>query len=527
MIYYYSDQLKNYILQLKRRITEQTGQVYERDLVNDIRKYWYRGKSHYVKVLCGLKGTGKTTGLLQAVENFDDTVYILAQPEEDINGQDYIEFLKTVKQKNIIIDNYNLIKGSPALSRYLNTLTENGKRIAIAGTSSLTLNYPEDAEPAHKTESLNVNLFTYKEFCGIYQKEHTKESFAEFLKTGGLFKSQGVNDFSSMALYIKKAVIDELSAYYPAEEIKTIVYTIMYLSVSDLNLTQDTYRLLQEDENYRNVMTAVNSKTEIDPVKFDFVAEKLEKANFIVKTYNMHNQEEFRFHLVTPMFAYQTARLVYGKSSECEKQAFEAYTASYMTAYSRQEDYLWYLDMRQLNGEPDLEFVIVNTDDELAYLFDLKPRETLPEDSGLLSGELGKALGCLEVGGRFITGNYPEDKCELINRKRVIFATPDSETLQYYREFNKTYHQLRRGDNGKKIKREFVRKEFGFPIPDEVEKVITELENAVLSNSTQHLEGYCLDIKLFALENIGENGFTQMQAFEVIEYYSDGNYFKK
>ena len=47
MIYYYSDQLKNYITQLKRQIMEQTGQVYERDLVNDIRKYWYRGKSHF------------------------------------------------------------------------------------------------------------------------------------------------------------------------------------------------------------------------------------------------------------------------------------------------------------------------------------------------------------------------------------------------------------------------------------------------------------------------------------------------
>ena len=448
MLTFSGEQLKNYISDMKQKAMKQTGlsKVYERDFVADIRKFCFSGKSPFVFIICGLSLTGKTFGILQAVENPDDTVYIQAQFGEDMNGRDYIVFLKTVKEKNIIIDEYSLIKDSHDLSCYLSALAENGKRIVITGKHTLSLDYLEDTELVYRTDRMNVNLFSYEEFCRVYQKPCCKDTFAEFLKTGGLFK---YGEISSLALYIKEAVIDDLSRLtnYPAEKLKAIVYAIMYLSVCNLNVTNETYLKLQKsDENYKNVMTAfgVNPETYINPVEFNKIAKILEKADIVVRTYSMRREEEFRFHLANPSLAYQTACAVYGEKSEDEKltKAFEAYMFSYMTSCVRETDCIWYIEL----GGQESALVIVNPDDHLAYLFDLKFYETatLPENSILLSKELENAVGCLEVSGRFAIGNFPQDKCEIINHKRVIFSKPDSEALQYYREFNKIYHQLRR-----------------------------------------------------------------------------------
>ena len=456
MITYSGRQLSNYISDLKQLAMSQTklDKVYERDFVADIRKYCFGGKSPFVYIVCGLRATGKTFGLLQAVENPDDTVYIQAQLGEDMDGQDYIEFLKTVKEKNIIIDEYSWIKDNHDLSYYLWTLVENGKRIAITGTHSLTLSYLEDAELVHRTDCINVNLFSYEEYCRIYQKDYTKTSCVEFLKTGGLFKSHAVENYQSMDLFIKEAVIDDLSRFInlPAEEAKAIVYDIMYLAVCDSNETKIKYpQMRKENQAYRDMLIAfgVNPEIKINPVKLDVVAGILEKANFIVRTHNFCNKDEFRLHLVNPSFAYQMACAVFNEKSADEKlgKAFEAYMVSYMTTCVREVDAIRYIDMGQLYGEPELELVIVNPDDHLAYLFDSKLREaaSLPESSSLVSDKLENALGCLSVGGRYVVGNSPIEKCGERNGKKIIFTRLDCETLQNYRDFDDVYNKLKNG----------------------------------------------------------------------------------
>ena len=67
---YSGNGLVNLISDLKKQAMEQTGlsAVYERDFVDDIRRFCFGGKSPFVFVICGLWATGKTFGLLQAVD---------------------------------------------------------------------------------------------------------------------------------------------------------------------------------------------------------------------------------------------------------------------------------------------------------------------------------------------------------------------------------------------------------------------------------------------------------------------------
>ncbi len=72
----------------------------------------------------------------------------------------------------------------------------------------------------------------------------------------------------------------------------------------------------------------------------------------------------------------------------------------------------------------------------------------------------------------------------------------------------------------------FIRKKFDFPIPKVVEDAITELENAVLSNSID-LDIYLDEFK----QNVrwgtgGEDGMTDEQADEVLHYYYNRRYLK-
>lgn len=453
MLIFSGGELKKHVGQLKKEAMNQTGlnKVYERDFVDSIRKYCFGGKAQKVFIVCGMRATGKTFGLLQAVRDFNDTIYIQAQRGETQTGRDYIEYLRSVKEKNIIIDEYTWIKDNSDLSYYLWTLTENGKRIAITGTHSLALDYLEDGALVHRTNRINVNMFSYEEFCRIYQKDYSKASCVEFLQTGGIFKSHALENYISMNNYIQDAVINDLSRFInlPVDEAKAIVYDIMYLAVCDSNETKIKYpQMRKENEKYRNMLETfdINPEIKFNSTKLNNVASILEKANFIVKTHNFCNEEEFRLHLVNPSVAYQMVNAVFNEKSADEKlgKAFEAYMVSFMTACVRESDAIWYMDMGQLAGKPELELIIVNPDDHFAYLFDSKLREAavLPENSSLVSDDLEKALRCLEVGGRYVVCNTKTEKCGERNGKKVIFARLDCEMLQNYRCFDEIYNRL-------------------------------------------------------------------------------------
>lgn len=460
MIVYSGDKLKEHIAELKKSAMAQTGldKVYERNFVKPIRDYCFGGKTQQVYVLCGMRATGKTFGLLQAVEDPNDTIYIRAQQDESQTGRDYIEFLRNVKEKNIIIDEYTWIKDNRDLSYYLWTLVENGKRVAITGTHSLELDYLENGELIHRAFRININIFYYEEFCRVYQKPYCKESCIEFLKTGGIFKEYAINSFRDMTKYIQEAVIDDLTKFMELtpEEAKAIVYDIMYLAVCDSSETKIKYPEMRKDNrDYRTMLTnfGIDPTIEITPFKFRVATEVLEKANFIVKTFNIANDEEYQLHLVNPSLTYQMVSAVFDKKSADERlgKAFEAYMVVYMSTHANTVDYLWYADMGQFKGDPELELIIVNPDDHLVYLFDSKLREaaSLPETSSLVSEKLEAVFTGAEIGGRYVVCNTKTEKCGERNGKKVIFTRLGCETLENYRRFDENYERLSVGmDNG-------------------------------------------------------------------------------
>lgn len=462
MLAYSGAELEYFISEQKKFAMSRSGldTLYERDFVDSIRKYCFKGNMQKVFVVCGLRATGKTFGLLQAVDDFSDTIYIQAQKDEEQTGRSYIEFLRNITQRNIIIDEYSWIKDNRDLSYYLWTLVENGKRVVITGTHSIALDYLENGELIHRTYRVNVNLFTYQEFCRIYKKNYTKASCDEFLKTGGIFKDYAIDSFTSMTRYIQEAVIDDLTKFMNLSdaEAKAIVYDIMYLAVCDSDVEEIKYPgSRREDAEYRDMLElfGIDPTVKVTPLKLDVASQILEKAEFVVKTYNIVDFKEtrrkedcrYRLHLVNPSLTYQMVSNVFNKKSADERlgKAFEAYLVSWMSLIKNNTDHLWYADMGQLGGEPELELVIINPDEHLAYLFDAKLREaaSLSNNSSLVSEKLEKSL-CdgVDIGGRFIVCNTKEEKCGERNGRNVIFTRLDCDTLSNYRQFDESFERL-------------------------------------------------------------------------------------
>ena len=203
----------------------------KRDFVKYVTNYFQSGNNK-VLAISGLRGTGKTTGILQAAAGLD-CIYITAQKNENEKGNDYIELLKNTEKKYVIIDEYSWINEREELDKYLATAVENGKRVVITGTESITLDFLNYGNLIHRVDVKHVTLFTYEEYCRLYHKTATKDTCDEYLQYGGLFKAYQIKNFDSMQEYIKTALIDNLTGYMnntlSENRAKQIIYTIFYI----------------------------------------------------------------------------------------------------------------------------------------------------------------------------------------------------------------------------------------------------------------------------------------------------------
>lgn len=108
-----------------------------RNFVKKVDRYM-ESSINKVLVISGLRGAGKTVGLLQAIQD-QDAVYITAQQKEQETIDDYFMLLQNSDAKIIVIDEYSWIKDREKLDGFLFTLVQQGKRVIITGTESIIL----------------------------------------------------------------------------------------------------------------------------------------------------------------------------------------------------------------------------------------------------------------------------------------------------------------------------------------------------------------------------------------------------
>ena len=426
----------------------------ERNFVHGVRNY-LDSTTEKILAISGLRGTGKTVGILQAAKDYD-VVYVLAQKWDNKTGKDYIDFLRNTDKKIIVIDEYSWIDDREELDRYLLTSVQNGKRIVLTATESITLDFLNYGVLNHRVHSLHTTMFTYAEYLKLYNEEHSKAICKKFLMKGGLFEEYALENFDSMTAYIDEAIVKNLAAYLKKEiteeTARTLTYSVLYKAVCPSNLsTVPTLRNSKVSlDNFLEQM-GVNVVMEIRENDLNRVADIFEHIGLIVRVPNFVKNSSIseQYYITNPSLTCQLILSAYNLRNIDNfilGHVFESCVMVQLAANKLEEHNIYFFnDESKAPSEVNKELDIVITDrkEEYAYFFECKFSQNDEVNSGitLLSGVLEKNYFYdYEIEGRYVIYNG-EPKVKKYDVGVTVF-TPIGAMMDQYFEFPENVYSI-------------------------------------------------------------------------------------
>lgn len=451
MLIYTDTELKKY----KAENLEIDPSWNERDFVKCVRKY-VDSSTEKIFAVSGLRGTGKTVGILQAV-NEKDTAYLLAQKGDNKTGDDYIDFLKSTDKKIIVIDEYTWIKDRDDLDRYLLTSVQNNKRIVLTATESISLEFLNYGKLNHRVQTVHTTMFTYEEYLRLYNKEHSKANCKDFLINGGLFDEYILKNFDSAKNYIEEAIVSNLAGYLKnemnEEKARTLTYAVLYKAICPSNLSK--IPTLRKDhvtlENYLEQM-GVNIAYIPQEGEIERVADIFEQVGIIVRIPNFDKNSDLKeqYYITNPSLSCQLIKGVYGIrdiENSILGHIFESCAAVQLFTNMLSEHKIYFYNNgteKNNSDNKELDMVITDKSEEFAYFFECKftQKETLNSDITLLSGYLeNHEFKDFEIEGRYLiyTGKPAIKKYDV----GIVVFSPIGSILDNYFEFNENIKKIR------------------------------------------------------------------------------------
>ena len=436
-----------------------------RDFVDSVKMYW-NSSMGCIFCLSGLRGMGKTTGLLQSIIDIDDTIYICAQRIESRNidsAKDILDILKNNKKKYIIIDEYTWISDREALDASLYTFVQDGFRIAITGTESMTLELLNYGKLSHRVFMCHCNYFSYDEHLRVNNLEHTKAVFDDYIQFGGLFEPHIIRNFKEMESYIRESILESLCAYMSGsidiEQAKAIIYTILYRSICQLPAREENSTPLFKSttisiERFYE-MLQISPTVSYSNNEFATAVNILKKIEFITEVENIDEQnvDRSRIYIVNPSITCQLFYAIYDEHNveNFAGYIYEAICASRIRHTIRPDDKLFFLKGNShLSKEQEIDFVIVDKNREpnnskYAYLIECKHKGSIGLRTGasILSPEIQNYFPNAYDIGRYVLYTGAEDAFVYLDNTELIFISYISQHLEEFYDFDSQVSALK------------------------------------------------------------------------------------
>ena len=285
----------------------------ERDFVSQVKDY-IDSSLKKVLLISGLRGTGKTVGLLQAMEH-NNALYILPMADrrnEFSNAKEIIDCIADSTENVIMIDEYSWIvdREKYHLDRYLDSLVNSGKRVIVTGTESLCIEALKAGELIHRAITIQTNHISFEEYCRLYDLEMNKRNNRQFLLGGGIFEDYVINNELTMQNYIEESIIKNLRAYIigvlkqkiDEGKIGTLIYTLFYRAI--WSIVHDDIKYYSDSMETLSAMDRLGIDADmkkINPHELEMIADVLEQAGVIIKVRNLFPRENKlkEYHLDT------------------------------------------------------------------------------------------------------------------------------------------------------------------------------------------------------------------------------------
>ena len=171
----------------------------KRDCFDILQKYLEKGAAGRVCLLYGLRRTGKTTMLLQAISSLpvNQTAYIKIMPTDDFASLD--EDLRILSERNykyIFIDEVTLLSDFIDISSIFSDIyAMMGMKIVLSGTDSLGLILSTEDELYDRAYTIHTTFIPFREYSRILGIR----DIDEYIRYGGTFRV-GETDFDDPEL---------------------------------------------------------------------------------------------------------------------------------------------------------------------------------------------------------------------------------------------------------------------------------------------------------------------------------------
>ena len=372
----------------------------ERDFVSQIKDY-IDSSLKKVLLISGLRGTGKTVGLLQAMEH-NNALYILPTADrrnEFSNAKEIIDCIADSTENVIMIDEYSWIvdREKYHLDRYLDSLVNSGKRVIVTGTESLCIEALKAGELIHRAITIQTNHISFEEYCRLYDLEMNKRNNRQFLFRGGIFEDYVINNELTMQNYIEESIIKNLRAYITGVlkqkidegKIGTLIYTLFYRAI--WSIVHDDIKFYSDSMETLSAMDRLGIDADmkkINPHELEMIADVLEQAGVIIKVRNLfprenklneyHLDTDYKTYIVNSSLTWQLLRTLFPEYRDEDGLIGILFEASCMVDlyYKKQKaDDIYFIENNDNGKNFEIDIAIVQNNDtpkKRFYLFECK-----------------------------------------------------------------------------------------------------------------------------------------------------------
>lgn len=184
----------------------------ERELMPQLINYLKSKNDGKVMVLRGLRRTGKTVMMQQAILNYigtDDTLYIQCQNNDDVN--DIADKIFDSKKKYVFLDEVTKAPNFIDLaSVFSDESAASGYKIVMAGTDSLGFAFAKNNELFNRMHEIRTTYIPFAEYTNL-----TGKDLFEYMKYGGtLCEENYFYNGETLKEYTNSAIIDNILHTY-------------------------------------------------------------------------------------------------------------------------------------------------------------------------------------------------------------------------------------------------------------------------------------------------------------------------
>ena len=308
------------------RMVKKVHGLEKRDIYEQVTKYLYGNDYTRVCAVYGLRRTGKTTMLFQAIEemtdeNFQKCAYMKARKTDkmDMIIRD-LEKLSEQGYEYIFIDEVTLMTDFiDSASLFSDIYAQMGMKIVLSGTDSLGFWFARDNELYDRVRMVHTTFIPYREYSRILGID----SIDEYIRYGGTFRA-GEIDFDDKELMTDEASFrdDETTRRYIDTAIsKNIQHSLECFEFGhyfrnlydlyDANELTNAINRLVEDMNHRFVLkvitkdfkssdygvTAHNLRTEKDKEKRTNILDLIDRDTItqrMMEILDIRNQKQLK-----------------------------------------------------------------------------------------------------------------------------------------------------------------------------------------------------------------------------------------